>query len=60
MSCSFEKHRLHICALQSPENAELLRELKRDATVECARCGAIAKNPDNLCSPRPLPAVPKK
>jgi predicted nucleic acid-binding Zn ribbon protein len=54
MECASLLHRLHMCALATAENADLLEELARDPTVACENCGARAKEAKNLCSPRPL------
>jgi len=52
MDCDSIMHKLHMCALTEPENAELAKSLAENPTVECENCGAQARDPKNVCSPR--------
>lgn len=57
MACDPLLHKMHMCALQAPEHAELVKGLAEHATVECETCGALACDPQNVCSPRQLPDI---
>lgn len=57
MGCEPELHRMHICSLGEQGEVELVHKLAVDATVECARCGAKAKDPANVCEPVQLPDI---
>jgi uncharacterized Zn finger protein len=57
MECDTVLHKLHMCALKAAENQELVKSLAKNATVECEKCGALAKDPQNVCSPRQLPDI---
>lgn len=53
MVCDSVLHKMHICALVA-ENAELVKKLAENPEFECGHCGALAKDPKNVCSPRKI------
>ena len=57
MACDTEQHKMHMCALRAQEDADLIKSLSENATVECENCGAVAKEPQYVCSPRQLPDI---
>lgn len=57
MECDSVLHKMHMCALAAEENAELVKSLAENPTVECENCGARAKDAENVCSPRQLPDI---
>ena len=54
MSCDPEQHKLHMCALTSRGEDDCIKTLADNPTVQCANCGALANNPQNVCEPQPL------
>lgn len=57
MACDTDQHKMHMCALKGEGNTELMKSLSLNATVECENCGALANDPQNVCSPRQLPDI---
>lgn len=57
MVCDPEKHKQHICVLNAEGQVDLAHTLAVNATVECAACGAKAKNAENVCDPVELPDI---
>lgn len=54
MECDSIMHKLHMCALVEAANADLVKRLAENPTVECGICGAVARDPKNVCSPRSI------
>lgn len=57
MACDPEQHKQHICALNAAGKVEEAHALAVNATVECATCGAKARNAENVCDPVELPDI---
>lgn len=54
MECDSIMHKLHMCALGAVAQVDVMRSLAENPTVVCEICGALARDPQNLCSPREL------
>ena len=57
MACSGKEHRNHICDMTMRGEYDLVHALNVHAEVECASCGAKAKDPMLVCDPVQLPDV---
>lgn len=55
MACEKATHGEHICALTAKGEIEKAHALSLHPTVECANCGAKAKEVDAVCDPVQLP-----
>ena len=49
-----EMHKGHICWLTQMEMFMEVRHLTDNPTIKCAKCGAKANLPHNVCFPSPL------
>lgn len=54
MKCNLEQHKMHMCALKAEGEADCIKSLSDNPTVECGNCGAKANDPQNVCEPKPL------
>lgn len=53
--CKKENHKMHICALKADgydeKNPDEFQALIADPQYRCEKCGAQAKDSENLCEP---------
>ena len=50
MSCDSEQHKMHMCALKSQGQDDIIKTLSDNPTVECRQCGAKANSLQNICA----------
>lgn len=55
MECNKDAHKEHICALTAMGEIDKVHKLAVNPTVECANCGAKAKEVDSVCNPVQIP-----
>ena len=50
MGCTSEQHKMHMCALKSEGQDDIIKSLSDNPTVECRQCGAKANSSEYLCA----------
>jgi len=58
MSCTEEKHGMHMCALKAAGETDLIKSLSDNPTVACRQCGAKANSSMNLCAAHLMDEAP--
>ncbi|BCS53117.1 hypothetical protein [Geobacter sp. SVR] len=57
VTCTDEGHEMHMCELKRRGEFDRMKVLSANPMAKCRRCGALARNLENLCEPDQFPDV---